>query len=66
MKSLKTLFIVIVLTSSQLLNGQQSSRFRFTYNMIDTVTVNSTFEMASPKSPEEFKMYISGKASKLK
>jgi hypothetical protein len=43
-----------------------ATRFRFTYTEIDTKSVNASFEMASPKSPEEFKMYLSGKAFKVK
>jgi hypothetical protein len=53
----------IVLTSSISAN---ETRFRYTYTMIDPKTVNSSFEMASPKTPEEFKMYLSGKSIKVK
>jgi hypothetical protein len=41
-------------------------RFRLTYLKIDINTVNITFEMASPEKPEEFKIYLSGKAFKEK
>jgi hypothetical protein len=40
--------------------------FRLTYVTIDSKTVNITFEMASPEKPDEFKMYLSGKAFKVK
>jgi hypothetical protein len=40
--------------------------FRLTYVTIDNKTVNITFEMASPEKPEEFKIYLSGKAFKVK
>jgi hypothetical protein len=53
----------VVLTSDTKIN---SPRFRLSYVTIDTKTVNITFEMASPQSPEEFKMYLSGKAFKTK
>jgi hypothetical protein len=53
----------IILTSDKSAN---STRFRFTYTIIDTNTVNASFEMASPAAPEEFKMYLSGKALKVK
>jgi hypothetical protein len=53
----------IILTSSITAN---ETRFRFTYTDIDSKTVNSSFEMASPKTPEEFKMYLSGKSVKVK
>jgi hypothetical protein len=43
-----------------------ATRFRFTYTEIDSNSVNASFEMASPKSPEDFKMYLSGKAFKVK
>jgi hypothetical protein len=41
-------------------------RFRLSYVTIDSKTVNITFEMASPQSPEEFRMYLSGKSFKVK
>jgi hypothetical protein len=41
-------------------------RFRLSYIIIDIKTVNITFEMASPQSPDDFKMYLSGKAFKVK
>jgi hypothetical protein len=53
----------IVLTSDISAN---TTRFRFTYTIIDTKTVNASFEMASPQAPEEFKMYLSGKALKVR
>jgi hypothetical protein len=34
--------------------------------MLDASTVNASFEMASPQKPEEFKMYLEGKAHKVK
>jgi hypothetical protein len=40
--------------------------FRFTYVTIDSKTVNITFEIAPPQNPKEFKMYLSGKAFKVK
>jgi hypothetical protein len=40
--------------------------FRLSYVTIDSKTVNITFEMATPQAPEEFKMYLSGKAFKVK
>jgi hypothetical protein len=33
---------------------------------IDAKTVNASFEMASPQTPEDFKMYLEGKAFKVK
>jgi hypothetical protein len=53
----------IVLTSDIDVNAP---RFRFAYTIIDTKTVNISFEMASPQKPDEFKMYLSGKANKVK
>ena len=53
----------VVLTSNEVAN---MIRFRFTYITVDNKTVNTTFETASPQSPEEFKMYLSGKAFKIK
>jgi hypothetical protein len=53
----------IVLTSDIIPNAP---RFRFTYTAIDGKTVNASFEMASPQAPEEFKMYLEGKANKVK
>jgi hypothetical protein len=41
-------------------------RFRLTYTTIDIKTVNISFEMASPESPNDFKMYLSGKANKTR
>lgn len=41
-----------------------TTRFRFTYTIIDPKTVNASFEMASPQAPEDFKMYLEGKAFK--
>lgn len=41
-------------------------RFRFTYTKIDSKSVNASFEMATAKAPEDFKMYLSGKAFKVK
>jgi hypothetical protein len=41
-------------------------RFRFTYTAIDAKSVNASFEIASQKTPEDFKMYLSGKAFKVK
>jgi hypothetical protein len=43
-----------------------ATRFRFTYAEIDPKSVNASFEMASPNTPEDFKMYLSGKAFKVK
>jgi hypothetical protein len=53
----------IILTSDIIAN---ETRFRFTYTSIDAKTVNASFEMASPQAPEDFKMYLSGKAFKVK
>ena len=53
----------IILTSPV---SEKEMRFRFTYTMIDNMTINSSFEMASPKAPEEFKMYLSGKSMMVK
>jgi hypothetical protein len=53
----------VVLTSEVTSN---SPRFRLSYVTIDSKTVNITFEMATPQAPEEFKMYLSGKASKVR
>lgn len=53
----------IVLTSDI---DPNATRFRFTYTAIDGVTLNASFEMASPQKPEEFKMYLEGKATKMK
>jgi hypothetical protein len=53
----------IILTSDISANA---TRFRFTYTMIDAKTINASFEMASPQAPEDFKMYLSGKANKVK
>jgi hypothetical protein len=53
----------IVLTSEISANAP---RFRLSYVKIDSKTDNVTFEMASPQAPEEFKMYLSGKAFKTK
>jgi hypothetical protein len=53
----------VVLTSD--INAN-TPRFRFSYTPTDPKTVNVSFEMASPQAPEEFKMYISGKAFKVK
>jgi hypothetical protein len=41
-------------------------RFRLSYVTIDSKTVNMTFEMATPQAPEEFRMYLSGKAFKVR
>jgi len=51
----------VILTSDKNNNGP---RFRLTYSAIDSKTVLVTFEMSSPQAPEEFKMYLSGKAFK--
>jgi hypothetical protein len=53
----------IILTSDI---TENMPRFRFSYTIIDVKTVNISFEMASPQSPDEFKMYLSGKAFKVK
>ena len=53
----------IVLTSDIAANA---TRFRFTYAAIGTKSVNASFEMASPQAPDDFKMYLSGKAFKVK
>lgn len=51
----------VVLTSDLVAN---MPRFRLSYVMIDSRTVKIDFEMASSQKPEEFKMYLSGKAMK--
>jgi hypothetical protein len=53
----------IILTSDVIAN---ETRFRFTYTFLDNKTVNASFEMASPESPNDFKMYLSGKANKTR
>jgi hypothetical protein len=53
----------VVLTSDP---SAKAPRFRLSYLTIDSKTVNITFEMASPQEPEIFKMYLSGKAFKVK
>jgi hypothetical protein len=53
----------VILTSEKSAN---SPTFRLSYMKIDNATVNITFEMATPDSPEAFKIYLSGKASKVK
>ena len=53
----------VVLTS---IAAQNTPRFRLSYETIDTKTVNIKFEMASPQKPEEFKIYLEGKALKVK
>jgi hypothetical protein len=53
----------IVLTSPITSNAP---RFRLSYVTVDPKTVNIVFEIASPQSPEEFKVYLSGKAFKVK
>jgi hypothetical protein len=53
----------VVLTSDIQMN---SPRFRLSYDAIDNKSVVITFEMASPQSPETFKMYLSGKAFKVR
>jgi hypothetical protein len=53
----------VVLTSETLAN---SPRFRLSYVTIDSKTVNIMFEMTLPQSPDTFKMYLSGKAFKVK
>jgi len=53
----------IVLTSEIAANNP---RFRFSYTETDTKTVNMSFEMALPEKPDEFKVYLAGKAFKVK
>jgi hypothetical protein len=53
----------VILTSDVTPN---TPRFRLSYVSLDTKTVNITFEMASPLAPEEFKMYLEGKAAKVR
>jgi hypothetical protein len=53
----------IVLTSTV---NQNMPGFRFSYTAIDDKTVSMSFEMSSPQKPEEFKMYLEGKAKKVK
>jgi len=51
----------IILTSDIIPN---TPRFRLTYILTDNKTVLTTFEIASPGTPDDFRMYISGKAFK--
>jgi hypothetical protein len=53
----------VILTSDKATNVP---RFRLSYVAIDDKTVSITFEMAAPQSPDEFKMYLSGKANRVK
>jgi hypothetical protein len=53
----------VVLTSDITANRP---RFRLSYVSIDSKTVNISFEMASSQAPEEFRIYLSGKALKVK
>jgi hypothetical protein len=53
----------VILTSEI---SADSPRFRLSYVTIDSKTVTVNFEIASPQSPEEFKMYLSGKTIKVK
>ena len=52
-----------VILTSDLVAG--TPRFRLKYVPIDSNTVKIDFEMASPEKPEEFKMYLEGKANKI-
>ena len=52
-----------VILTSDLVAG--TPRFRLKYVPIDSNTVKIDFEMASPEKPEEFKMYLSGKATNI-
>lgn len=53
----------VVMTS---IAAQNIPRFRLSYETIDAKTVNIKFEMASPQKPDEFKIYLEGKALKVK
>jgi hypothetical protein len=53
----------VVLTSDI---EKNAPRFRLSYVTTDSKTVTVNFEMASPQTPEEFRMYLSGKAIKVK
>ncbi len=53
----------IILTSDA---TGSSPRFRLSYVTIDSKTVNIKFEMAATQSPEDFKMYLEGKATKIR
>jgi hypothetical protein len=53
----------VVLTSDI---EKNSPRFRLSYLPVDSKTITVNFEIASPQAPEEFRMYISGKAFKVK
>jgi hypothetical protein len=53
----------VIMTS---IPAPNNPRFRFTYEAIDTKTVNIIFEMSSPQNPEDFKVYLEGKAFKVK
>jgi hypothetical protein len=53
----------VVLTSNI---EKNAPRFRLSYVSIDNKTVTVSFEIAGPDNPEEFRMYLSGKAFKVK
>jgi hypothetical protein len=53
----------IVLTSE---TSADVPRYRLSYTEIDSKAVNISFEIALPQKPDEFKMYLSGEAFKVK
>jgi hypothetical protein len=53
----------IVLTSNII---PDNPRFRLSYVTIDNMTVNIIFEISSSRAPEDFIMYLSGKAFRVK
>jgi hypothetical protein len=53
----------VILTSEATRNAPG---FRLSYMTIDNKTVNITFEIASMQDPKVYKMYLSGKAFKVK
>jgi hypothetical protein len=52
----------VVFTSAAI---QGVPRFRLSYETIDAKTINVKFEMANPGAPDDFKMYLQGKSTKL-
>jgi hypothetical protein len=51
----------IILTSEK---SADKPRFRLSYETIDAKTVIVKFEMASPQAPDQFRIYLAGKAFK--
>ncbi len=53
----------IVFTSDIIPN---TARFRLSYTLISSDTLNIKFEFASPQTPEDFKTYLEGKSMRKK